>query len=122
MTEGLTCKLFTTTFTERALNWFSQLLEGSIQSFKQFGRMFLEKYKGNCPQQMTIVDLNLEQKYGESTRQFLNQFTEVTKQVQELNSKQVANFFVRGLINGSLVHEIFIKTPLKDMSEVRTKV
>ena len=34
ITEGLMCKLFSTTFTKRALSWFSQLLEGSIQSFK----------------------------------------------------------------------------------------
>ena len=71
---------------------------------------------------MTIADLHLEQRYGESTRQFLDQFTEVTEQVQELDSKQAAKFFVRGLINESLVHERFIKTPPKDMSEVRTKV
>ena len=84
--------------------------------------MFLEQYKGNCPQQMTIANLHLEQRYGESTRQFLDRFTEVTEQVQELDSKQAANFFVRGLINGSLAHERFIETPPKDMNEVRTKV
>ena len=44
------------------------------------------------------------------------------KQVQELDSKQAVNFFVRGLINGSLVHERFIETPSKEMSEVRAKV
>ena len=71
---------------------------------------------------MTIADLHLEQRYGESTRKFLDRFTEVTEQVQELDSKQVANFFVRGLINGSLVHKRFIKTPSKDMNKVRTKV
>ena len=81
ISEGVTCKLFATTFTDRALSWFSQLPEGSIQSFEQFGRMFLEQYKGNCPQQMTIADLHLEQRYGESTRQFLDRFTEVTEQV-----------------------------------------
>ena len=41
--------------------------------------------------------------------------------MQELDSKQAANFFVRGLINKSLVHERFIETTPKDMSEVRAK-
>ena len=50
ITEGLTCKQFSTTFTERALSWFSQLLEGSIQSFEQFGKIFLEQYMSNYPQ------------------------------------------------------------------------
>ena len=71
---------------------------------------------------MTIADLHLEQRYDESTRQFLDRFTEITEQVQELDSRQAANFFVRGLINGSLVHERFIETPPEDMTEVRTKV
>ena len=84
--------------------------------------MFLEQCKDNCPQQMTIADLHLEQKYDQSTRKFLDQFTEVTEQVQELDSKHVQKIFVRGLINGSLVHERFIETPSKDMNEVRTKV
>ena len=122
ITEGLTCKLFSTTFTEQALSWFSQLSEGSIHSFEQLGRMILEQYKSNCLQKMTIADLHLEQRYDENTRQFLNRFTKVTEQVHELNSNQAANFFVQGLINGSLVHEIFIETPPKDMNEVRTKV
>ena len=30
ISEGLTCKLVATTFTEQALNWFSQLPKGSI--------------------------------------------------------------------------------------------
>ena len=71
---------------------------------------------------MKIADLHLEQRYDESARQFLDNFTKVTKEVQELDSKQPANFFVWGLINRSLVHKRFIETPLKDMNEVRTKV
>ena len=77
-TEGLTCKLFSTTFTERALSWFSQLPEGLIQSFEQFGKIFLERYKNNYPQKKTMADLHLEQRYDESTRQFLSRFMKVT--------------------------------------------
>ena len=44
------------------------------------------------------------------------------EEVQELDLKQVAHLFVWGLINISLVCEIFIETPPKDMKEVRTKV
>lgn len=46
----------------------------------------------------------------------------MTEPVQELDSKQAANFFVGGLINGSLVYKIFIETPPRGMNEVRTKV
>ena len=84
--------------------------------------MFLEQYKSNCPQKMTIANLHLEQRYDESTRKFFDKFIEVTERVQELDSKQAANFFIRRLINRSLVHKRFIETPPKDMSEVRAKV
>ena len=42
--KGLTCKLFSTNFTGRALSWFSQFPEGLVPSFKQFGKVFLEQY------------------------------------------------------------------------------
>lgn len=44
------------------------------------------------------------------------------EQVHDLDSKQAVNFFVRGLINGSLVHERFIEIPPKDMNEIRARV
>ena len=68
-----------------------------------------------------MADLHLEQRYDESTRQFLGRFTEVANQIQDLDSKQAANFFMQGLVNWSLVHEIFIETPLQDMNEVGSK-
>ena len=49
VTEGLTCKLFSMTFTGQALSWFSQLPKGSVQSFEQLDIMFLEQYRNNFP-------------------------------------------------------------------------
>ena len=63
-----------------------------------------------------------KERYDENTRKFLSRFIEVAKQIHDLDSKQAANFFVRGLINGSLVHERFIETSPEDMNEVRLKV
>ena len=109
------------TFTEQALSWFSQLPKGSIQSFEQFSRIFLEQYKSKCSQKMTIANLHLEYKYNENTRQLLDRFTKVTEQVHELDSRQASNFFVWGLINKSLVHERFFETPAEDINKVRRK-
>ena len=53
--------------------------------------------------------------------QFIYRFTEVVEHIHDLDSKQVANFFVRGLINGSLTYERFIETPLADMNGVRAR-
>ena len=64
-----------------------------------------------------MVDLYLEQLYDRTPRQFINRFSEVLNQIQDLDSRQVAKFFIWGLINGSLIHKIFIETPLLDMNE-----
>ena len=68
-----------------------------------------------------MADLHLEKRYEKSARQFLYRFTEVTEQIHDLDSKQAANFFVRGLVNGSLTHERFIETPSEDINKVRAR-
>ena len=42
--EAMMCKLFATTLSERALAWFSKVLEGRIENFEQFGKIFVEQY------------------------------------------------------------------------------
>lgn len=48
----------------------------------------------NCSQRKMMVDLHLEQRYDESTMQFLNRFTKVAGQIHDLDSKQAASFFI----------------------------
>ena len=69
-----------------------------------------------------MADLHVEQRYNDNTRQFLDRFTEVTEQIHELDLRQVANFFVWGLIKESLEYERFIETTHVDMNKVRAKV
>ena len=45
----------------------------------------------------------------------------MANQIHDLDSKQVENFFVRGLVYGSLIHERLIETPPLDMNEVRSR-
>ena len=44
------------------------------------------------------------------------------EKVHNLDLKQEAKFFIRGLINGSLIYERFIETPSEDMNEIRARV
>ena len=78
VSEALTGKLFATTLTGKALSWFSQLLEGFIGSFTTFGRKFLEQYHNNRPQQKSMADLYMEQRYDETSRVYLKIFMKLT--------------------------------------------
>ena len=101
VTEALNYKLFATTLSGKALSWFCQLPEGSITNFTSFGRKFLEQYHNYLPQQRSMAELYMDQRYDETTRDYLTRLMNLTSQIFDLDSKQAANLFVRGLIKGS---------------------
>ena len=121
VTEALNCKLFATTLSGKALSWFCQLPEGSITNFTSFGRKFLEQYHNYRPQQRSMADLHMDQCYDETARDYLTRFMNLTSQIFDLDSKQAANLFVRGLIKGSHVHERFLESPPYNLGELKAR-
>ena len=45
--DAVRCKLFMSTLTGMAMDWFISLLEGHITSFAQLSRLFREQYLAN---------------------------------------------------------------------------
>ena len=78
VSEGLNCKLFATTLLGKALSWFCQLPEGSITSFASFGQRFLEQYHNYRPHQKSMANLYMDQRYDETTRDYLTRFMDLT--------------------------------------------
>ena len=115
VTKALNCKLFATTLPGKALSWFCQLPERSITNFTPFNRKFLEQYHNYHPQQRSMADLYMDQCYDETTREYLTRFMDLTSQIFDLDSKQAANLFVRGLVKGSHTHERFLESPPYDL-------
>ena len=107
--KDLMCKLFVMTLVGSALAWFIQLLTRSVRKFEDLGRKFVEKYYGNMLQEVTMADLLLEQRYDEPLRQYLMRFLDKMNQLENLDSRLETNFFVRGLVSGSYMHEDFLK-------------
>ena len=119
--ETLNCKLFTTPLLRKALSWFYQLPEGSITNFMSFGRKFLEQYHNHRPQQRSMVDLYMDQRYDKTMRDYLTRFMDVRSQIFNLYSKQVANLFFRGLVKGLHMHGRFLESPPYDLGELRAR-
>ena len=67
------------------------------------------------------ADLYLEQRYDEPPRDYLERFMELTSQIFDLDPKQAANLFVRGLVKCSLLHEFFLENPSYNLSELKSK-
>ena len=75
--EALTNKLFVIVFIGKALSWFSQLPKGSISIFTGFNKKFLEQYHSNRPQQKSMENLHIKQRYDKSPRNYLKVFMEL---------------------------------------------
>ena len=69
-----------------------------------------------------MADLHIKQLYDETPRSYLEKFMELTSHIFYLDSRQAANLFVRGLLKGLLLHEIFLENPLYDLNELKSRV
>ena len=63
----------------------------------------------------------MDQRYDETIRDYLIRIMDLTSQIFDLDSKQAANLFVRGLVKGSHMHERFLESPPYDLGELRAR-
>ena len=68
-----------------------------------------------------MADLYMDQRYDEASRDNLERFIHLTSQIFNLDSRQAANLFVRGLVRGSLMHERFLECPSYNLNELKSK-
>ena len=68
-----------------------------------------------------MADLYMDQRYDETTRDYLARFMDLTSQIFDLDSRQVANLFIRGLIKGSHMHERFLESPPYDLGKLKAR-
>ena len=64
----------------------------------------------------------MDQRYDETTKDYLMRFMDLTSQNFDLDSKQVTNLFVRWLVKGSHMHERFLESPPYDLGELRPEL
>ena len=73
--DAVYCKVFMSTLTGTALEWFVSLPTGHITTFQQFSKMFVEQYIVNKAPPLVSYDLfDVRQYQGESLKEYLNRF------------------------------------------------
>ena len=73
--DAVYCKVFMSTLSGTALDWFVSIPTGHITTFQQFSKMFVEQYILNKAPPLVSYDLfDIRQYQGESLKDFLNRF------------------------------------------------
>ncbi|XP_062085182.1 uncharacterized protein LOC133791267 [Humulus lupulus] len=120
--EAIQCKVFSTTFSGPALLWFRQLKPGSVNSFGDLRRAFLQQYNANREVPRMMADLyRIEQGENEHPKSYLQCFFDLVHQIQDVEPVTAAKLFVKSLQVRSLLHENHTMTPPYDMAEIQIR-
>ncbi|XP_062118538.1 uncharacterized protein LOC133832178 [Humulus lupulus] len=121
--EAIKCKVFSTTFSGPALLWFSQLKPGSVNSFGDLYKAFLQQYNANREAPRTMADLyRIEQCENEHPKSYLQRFIDLVHQIDDVEPATAANLFVKSLQVGYLLHKSLTMTPPYGMAEIQIRV
>ncbi|KAL0355603.1 UNVERIFIED_CONTAM: hypothetical protein Sradi_4007200 [Sesamum radiatum] len=100
-TDGIKCRVFVTTFSRAAQQWFNQLPPAVIGSFREFHCLFLHQFASNRKHQKTELSLfSIRQKEGESLKGYLLRFNTAALEVPLATQKVKASTFAQGLMDG----------------------
>ncbi|KAG7552152.1 Reverse transcriptase domain [Arabidopsis thaliana x Arabidopsis arenosa] len=100
------CKLFAENLSGPALTWFTQLEEGSIDSFKQLSTAFIMQYGYFIKSDVTDAQLwNLSQGAGEPLRTYITSFKEIMVQIPNLSDSAAIAALKNGLWHESRFRE-----------------
>jgi len=119
--DALRCKMFVGTLTGTTLKWFSKIPNGSITTFSDFSRLFMDRFSVNRPKQLQIADMfDIKQKPEETLKQFLNRFCDASMGLLNPSEEMLVGAFVKGL-RANLFSESLIRSPALTLAEVRSR-
>ena len=73
--DAVRCKLFMSTLTGMAMDWFISLPEGHVTSFAQLSQLFREQYLANRTPAPVSYDLfDVKQFQGETLKEYISRF------------------------------------------------
>uniref|UniRef100_A0A2N9IMK3 Uncharacterized protein n=1 Tax=Fagus sylvatica TaxID=28930 RepID=A0A2N9IMK3_FAGSY len=98
--------------------WFNQLETGSIDTFAQLSRAFIDNFIGGRRSvRPANYLLNIRQREGESLRSYVQRFNKEAVQIDEPNEYVALTAFNAGLLKGDFLFQL-CKDPPKSMSEL----
>ncbi|XP_011100876.1 uncharacterized protein LOC105178990 [Sesamum indicum] len=94
-------KLFATTLTGKAQEWFTSLHPGSIESHEQLDRKFVFHFASKRKQRQSVTHLfTIRQKENETLKNFMVRLNNETLEVQDLRIDMMINILIHGLKKG----------------------
>jgi len=121
VSDPIWCRVFSTSLTGEALEWFSELPAGSIDSFSTLKARFSTQFAPLKPAVLTIDNLvNIRQEDGESLRSYLDRYNRMSVKIKDLSDEIARHHFSYGLQPGVFADKISRKKP-KTMEEMRER-
>jgi len=113
------CKMFMSTLSGIAMEWFVSLPEGHVTSFHQFSKLFTNQYIVNRAPSVVSYDLfDVCQYQGESLKDYLNCFRAKVVRLPSKDEDMLAHAFKKGVLPGPL-SESLIRSHPSTFAEIR---
>jgi len=120
--DAVYCKVFMSTLSGTALDWFVSLPTGHITTFQQFSKMFVEQYIVNKAPPLVSYDLfDVRQYQGESLKDFLNRFGAQIVRLLGKDEEMFVHAFKKGVLPGPC-SESLIRSHPATFAEIRRRV
>jgi len=119
--DAVRCKLFMSTLTGMAMDWFISLPKGHITSFAQLSRLFREQYLANRAPAPVSYDLfDVKQYQGETLKEYISCFGAQVVKVGTTDKPMIVYAFRKGVSPGSFSKSLNRSRP-KTFVEVRRR-
>ncbi|KAI3473671.1 hypothetical protein Pfo_031543, partial [Paulownia fortunei] len=111
--DGVKCRVFVTTLSKSAQQWFGQLPPNSINSFEEFSSAFLHQFTSSRKHQKTSLTLfSIKQKDNEALRSYIKRFTAAALEVPSAMQEVLSNALDQGLQDGEFFRSLAKKSAI----------
>ena len=115
------CKLFMSTLTGMAMDWFISLPDGHITSSAQLSQLFCKQYIANRAPPPVSYDLfDVKQYQGETLKEYMNRFGAQVVKVGTTEEPMIVYAFRKGMCPGPFGESIIRSRP-RTFAEIRRR-
>ncbi|XP_057766543.1 uncharacterized protein LOC130986978 [Salvia miltiorrhiza] len=120
--EGIKCRIFSTTLTGPAQLWFGTLAPNSIHSFEDLQTCFLRQFTSSRRVGKSALSLmDIKQDQSKTLREYTARFNLAALEVPEAESQIKNCTYVRGLKPGLFFDELQIR-PARDFDDIMARL
>ena len=121
--DAARCKLFMSTLTGMAMDWFINLPNGHITSFRQLSQLFREQYLANKappPVSYDLFDVKQYQGFPTTLKEYINRFGAQVVKVGISEEPMIVYAFRKGVCPGPFCESIIRNRP-RTFAEIRRR-